>query len=103
MDEIKKQIAGIRDVADNLYKHTLHSIMPTLHLAANTIESLSKQLEAATQKNTPKKPKENALGSMYCQCPNCLKSLIFEENDFSKNSYCSNCGQAIDWGEDQIE
>lgn len=45
MEEIKKQIKMLREVADNLYKHSPHSLKPELHGAAATIELLSKKLD----------------------------------------------------------
>jgi len=60
-----------------------------------TVEEFKKLKE----KSTPKKPIDNPLGSLYCECPNCSCSLLFEDNDFTKHNYCSECGQAIDWGD----
>lgn len=44
----------------------------------------------ALEKQTAKKPQN--FGVMMCTCPKCNMDVI-------KDKYCSNCGQALDWGE----
>jgi uncharacterized protein (DUF983 family) len=51
----------------------------------------------AVEKQIPKKP---VIDPVDCAevCPNC-KSTGIREDYGAPNDYCSDCGQAIDWGE----
>lgn len=53
--------------------------------------------ERAVEKQIPKKPVIDPVD--YAEvCPNC-KSTGIREDYGAPNDYCSDCGQAIDWGE----
>lgn len=68
-------------------------------------EGLHKCIDAALEKQIPKKP--YVYGGGYgnngeiiydtYDCPNCDKSY---EMDYEKYDYCPNCGQALDWREE---
>ena len=91
------KIEGLQEVQDILKEYREGGALELKqYREIGTIDEFRK----ANEKQKQKKPKPNKLGSLYCQCPNCLSSLLFEDNDFSKNNYCSNCGQAIDWDEE---
>lgn len=47
MSTISEQIKELREIAENLYKHTPFSLKPALYRAADTIESLSAKLAMA--------------------------------------------------------
>lgn len=50
------------------------------------------------EKQTPKKPIDN--GWLYCQCG---QPLLMEATSNGKRfNFCPICGQAIDWGEDNV-
>lgn len=109
MEKINKQVKELRDIAENLYKHSPYSLRPVLYKAAETIESLY-------QKQTPKEPiwfpdceeceKDNTTDcTMECGsfstypksvlvCQSCKKHRVIKEHD---HKYCQECGQAIDW------
>ena len=59
----------------------------------NGIQECKNELQELVDKATPKKP-------MYAKrypsssCPNCFSNL-------GDNKYCRDCGQAIDWSEDE--
>lgn len=50
----------------------------------------------ALEKQIPKKPKErDCIGFNTLVCPECKKELYLYE------PYCDNCGQAIDWSDEE--
>lgn len=59
-----------------------------------------RELVKALQKQIPKKPTEKYNHGNFVidwLCPSCGR---FHRNDYPLE-YCSHCGQAIDWGEDE--
>lgn len=53
------------------------------------------ELKEAREKQVAKKPnleQKDGYGNVYERCPNCLS--------FGISSYCIECGQKIDWGEE---
>lgn len=72
---------------------------------------LVKQL---VDKATPKKPmlgededdyktiydEYGFINPMICVCPNCGANEIYDFEYGAKFKHCTNCGQAIDWGDD---
>lgn len=70
-------------------------------------KSCYKVIIEALEKQMPKKPALEADGYYNGElvfdtwyCPNCNKSYDLEY-DCDRLSFCSNCGQAIDWTEDE--
>nr|DAT74989.1 MAG TPA: ribosome, girodazole, girolline, antibiotic complex, 50S [Caudoviricetes sp.] len=59
-------------------------------------ENARKELQELVDKATPKKPIQKAAGRKVC--PNCERSTVREVSP----RYCSICGQAIDWGTDDL-
>jgi len=57
----------------------------------NLIETYPEYLELK-EKATPKKPTKSV-------CPNCDSWDIYSEEFDNKYNFCPNCGQAIDWSE----
>lgn len=61
-------------------------------------EELSKMIDAAVEKQIPKKPLNKQLVDNGYRwqwiCPNCNTIKITTENQF-----CCDCGQALDWGD----
>lgn len=51
------------------------------------------------EKQTPKKPIIN-LWDEWCECPVCDGIVTIEE---TKLNYCPDCGQAIDWSDNEWE
>lgn len=87
-------------IRDTLTSGHLITIEPTLE----NIEWITMCAEAA-EKLTPKKPYVE--GDGYCDgvlvydtwvCPNCDTEYELETNTYQ---YCPNCGQAIDWSEEE--
>lgn len=61
------------------------------------IEALNMAIEAL-EKQIPKKPIDKTKSTDdYGYCPNC-KTIIDDYSDFK---FCSTCGQAIDWSEEE--
>lgn len=52
-------------------------------------------LKEAVEKQIPKKPKDYPLSDG--QCPSC--NAVFEYDWRPKSRFCQNCGQALDWSE----
>lgn len=59
---------------------------------AHRQEELQKVTIEALEKQIAKEPKRSLYG--FC-CPNCKCTLMYRP-------YCSECGQKIDWGEDNV-
>ena len=61
-----------------------------------------KVLKKAVELCTPKKPifyYEEQWGR-WCECPNC-KNEICGWDDSNQIGYCQECGQSLDWSEDE--
>lgn len=61
------------------------------------------ELQRLIDKATPKKPIQTVFNAF---CPNCKEALgkqfaIDGINGIMCRQYCSNCGQALDWSEDE--
>lgn len=63
--------------------------------ALGTVE----ELREAMEKQRAKKPHKNfeKFSGVWCSCGNYLGKINFA----NKQSYCSDCGQAIDWSEEE--
>ena len=57
-----------------------------------TIEAYSVALNAL-EKQIPKKVTKSA-------CPSCNRIFLFRHGEKRKGDYCDNCGQALDWSDD---
>jgi len=57
----------------------------------------------ALEKQIPKKPIEIEVPSEHkLQCPTCYNRYFFKNSIFNKDyNYCDNCGQALDWSEEE--
>lgn len=68
---------------------------------ANDINEALEVAKSALDKRTPKKPLfiKRSITQFYA-CPGCSNNEHYEKL-FSKVKYCANCGQALDWGENQ--
>lgn len=53
----------------------------------------------ALEKQTPKKP---VYGAANIKCPNCGATLLYYFHSF-KIDYCDECGQRLDWSEENDE
>ena len=53
----------------------------------------------ALEKHTPKKP---VYGAANIKCPNCGATLLYYFHSF-KIDYCDECGQRLDWSEENDE
>ena len=51
---------------------------------------------SALEKQIPKKPKDHPLSDGKCPCCN----AVFDYDWKPKSKFCQNCGQALDWGDD---
>ena len=47
----------------------------------------------ALEKQIPKKVTKSA-------CPSCNRIFLFRHSEKRKGDYCDNCGQALDWSDD---
>ena len=56
-----------------------------------TIEAYSVALDAL-EKQIPKKVTKSV-------CPSCNRIFLFRHSEKRKGDYCDNCGQALDWSE----
>ena len=57
-----------------------------------TIEAYSVALNAL-EKQIPKKVTKSV-------CPSCNRIFLFRHGEKRKGDYCDNCGQALDWSDD---
>lgn len=57
------------------------------------IQSLEKQMQLK-----PLRSYDLAFGEIWCSCPSCNAGLGWEHGKCYK--YCMNCGQKIDWSDD---
>lgn len=55
-----------------------------------------KVAEAALKKQIPKKPIERPPGKSFGICPDCMHD-VYNRKDINN---CANCGQALNWGND---
>ena len=53
---------------------------------------------SALEKQIPKKPKDHPLSDGKCPCCN----AVFDYDWKPKSKFCQNCGQALDWGDDNV-
>ena len=67
-----------------LIKETYHENIKAFNIAISALE-----------KQIPQKVSVLEMPYEIYSCPNCYKQHIGREN------YCSNCGQALDWGESE--
>ena len=49
----------------------------------------------ALEKQIPKKVTKSA-------CPSCNRIFLFRRSEKRKGDYCDNCGQALDWSENNV-
>lgn len=90
---------AIRRIKDHFRVHDDGRPTPYLDKAVEmAIEALEKQI--------PKKPYYEADGYAYgelvydsAECPTCGHLFEYDINDWESN-YCLNCGQKLDWGEE---
>ena len=82
------------------YQEAISSITFTMHLRVKPKalghcedENLD-LLQELVDKATPKKPTKSV-------CPNCDSWDIYSEEFDNKYNFCPNCGQAIDWSENE--
>ena len=86
LDEIGMQVN--KAYIDSCYeKATKQSMRKVEDIVGVNIKILKELVDRAT----PKKPKDIP-NSTWVECPNCGDTKI--------NKFCPNCGQAIDWNED---
>ena len=60
---------------------------------------LNKIVSKALKKQIPKKP---VYGAANIKCPNCGATLLYYFHSF-KIDYCDECGQRLDWSEENDE
>lgn len=66
-------------------------------VTSDDIEWLEMAKEAL-ERAEKKKPYDIDIEGQTFDCPNCLSSL-WSEDDITEISFCSICGQALDWGD----
>lgn len=69
---------------------------------AKVYDEFSKVITSALEKQTPKVVTDTGNEERYeiC-CPNCNKDLYEKYDRNEKSLYCDECGQALDWGEEE--
>lgn len=100
LKDFDKQAAG---KADGAYQTAIGEI--ACKLAISALEEIQQyralgtieELRSAMEKQVPKRPSE--VKEDYFVCPQC-GSLIKALDDLSTHKHCLNCGQAIDWSEE---
>ena len=60
-----------------------------------------RDLQELVDRDKPMKPHQDGIEDWDRSCPNCRTDGIWSEEMMYKHNYCSNCGQAIDWSEDE--
>lgn len=65
----------------------------------NKLFKLNKIISKALKKQIPKKP---IYGAANIKCPNCGATLLYYFPSF-KIDYCDECGQRLDWSEENDE
>ena len=65
----------------------------------NELLQLNKIVSKALKKQIPKKP---IYGAANIKCPNCEATLLYYFHSF-KIDYCDECGQRLDWSEENDE
>lgn len=91
----------------NKYQEALDRIEETYYNLDNCLSAMKRfgkdvqTLSELVDKATPKKPIiiPNNMNLLAYRCPVCVKRTY---TNFRKN-YCSECGQALDWSEDDGE
>lgn len=63
-------------------------------------DELSSMIDAAVEKQIPKKPNEHDKKRGMFTCGNCGKVIAYGNSGHLSHKYCLLCGQAIDWTED---
>lgn len=92
----------------NKYKKSLNQLIvhipeETLIMWAQDFEYYIDNMQELVDRATPMKPKEEKLeisNEKIFVCPNC-RAIAFMEYEFDKENYCGNCGQALDWSEEE--
>lgn len=60
----------------------------------------AEECRAAVEKQKPKKPEDVEYDYSYFICPVCGDG-IYVSDDYEIHKFCRNCGQAIDWSEEE--
>lgn len=109
MSTLREQVEELRKYCGDLDRYGgdfNNRLSALIKDAIISIESLSRKLELAIEKQMQKKPKEYE--DKYYACPTCGNVLMhkwkkYPELLYDKSNgmpYCLGCGQAIDWEED---
>lgn len=72
---------------------------PTLDDVDN--EELSKMLDEAVEKQIPRKIDNKDEADLVYGCHCCGEINALWKMNGDKNKYCGNCGQKIDWGDEE--
>lgn len=65
-------------------------------------DGFQKGLRTADDRNQPKSPYTDSLRDT-CACSRCGSGEYLHNEDGNRNSFCGQCGQAIDWTEPENE
>lgn len=92
-NDIKKALEGMIQFADTVDRSVLD--MVDVQTLKNTLDYIIR-LEAENERQIPKKVNISLKGTTgwntKCHCPNCGTFI-------SNGKYCSECGQALNWGD----
>lgn len=67
-------------------------------------EEAIERLQELVEKATPKKPIEKPSFASGYKCPNCECNIVLHgSHEICPTPCCSWCGQALDWGEEDVD
>lgn len=93
-DKNKEAIINLKVILSEITEYE-ESICYVTDIDAEPLRLAIKALE----KQTPKKP---VYGAANIKCPNCGATLLYYFHSF-KIDYCDECGQRLDWSEENDE
>ena len=59
------------------------------------------ECRAAVEKQVPTKPREIDMEYNYFVCDRCGEGIYFSD-EFKSHKYCLNCGQKLDWSDEDV-
>ena len=94
VDELKEPMNFYRNVKESSVRELIEKCAE--YEKIGTIN----ECRAAVEKQKPKKPEDVEYDYSYFICPVCGDG-IYVSDDYESHKFCLNCGQAIDWSEEE--
>lgn len=94
VDEVKEAMAFYRNMKESSVRELIEKCAE--YEKIGTVE----ECREAIEKQKAKKPEDVEYDYSYFVCPVCGEG-IYVSDDYESHKFCLNCGQAIDWSEEE--